>query len=158
MKKKLILLLVTIIAVVTVFTGCGGPQEIKRPEPDGTTVEVTGSCEARLDGDKLIVTGETNLMDGTNGIASVLNANGITLEQQKFKKEGETLTFEFPVKSEWPEVVYAFISFDTQKSDGQSDEVKKAYGKQFQNLTGKNTIWNSQGVIAIFHSEEVKVK
>ncbi|WP_147554014.1 hypothetical protein [Christensenella timonensis] len=158
MKKKLILLLAVTMVAAFIFSGCNGAQEIKRPEPDGTTTEATGSCQAVLNGDTLTVSGETNLMDGTNGIISVLNANGITLEQQKITKNGDNLTWDFKVVDEWPEVVYGFITFDTQKADGQPDEVKKAYGNKFQNLTGKHTIWDQKGVIAVFQSEEVKVK
>ena len=160
MKKKLVLLLVIIITAVTIFAGCGGAQEIKRPKPEEgkITVEVTGSCEAVLNGDTLTVSGQTNLMDGTNGIISVLNANGITLEQQKITKNGDNLTWDFKVTEEWPEVVYGFITFDTQKSDGQPSEVKEAYGSKFQNLTGKDTIWDQKGVIVIFKSDEITVK
>ena len=160
MKKKLILLLALVMTATVIFAGCGGAQEIKRPEPEegAATFEATGSCTAKLEGDKLIVTGETNLMDGTNGVASVLNANGITVEQKKFSKQGDNLSFEFTVTDEWPEVVYAFISFDTQKSDAQPEAVQKTYGKKFQNILGADTIWDQQGVIVVFQSDEIKIK
>lgn len=158
MKKKLTVLLVIVLAAVTVFTGCGGAQEIKRPAPTGDTFEVTGSCKAELQGDTLVVTGETNLMDGTNGVISVLNSNGTRIEQQKITKQGDNLKAEFTVGSDWPEKVYGFIMFDTQKSDGQPAEVTKVYGKKFENLTGPDTIWDQHGVIAIFQSEAVKIK
>ncbi len=158
MKKKLVLLLMVTIAAALIFTGCNGAQEIKRPAADGTTTEATGSCKAVLNGDTLTVSGETNLMDGTNGIISVLNANGIMIEQQKITKNGDNLTWDFKKTDEWPEVVYGFITFDTQKSDGQPDAVKNAYGNKFQNLTGEHTIWDQKGVIVVFQSDEVKVK
>lgn len=158
MKKKLIVLLVIVLATVTVFAGCNGAQEIKKPEPVGATVEVTGSCKAELDGDTLVVTGETNLMDGTNGVISVLNSNGTRIEQQKVTKQGDNLKAEFKVAADWPDTVYGYVMFDTQKSDGQPAEVTKVYGNKFQNLTGANVIWDQHGVIAIFQSEAVKIK
>ncbi|MBC5646968.1 hypothetical protein [Christensenella tenuis] len=158
MKKKLIVLLVIVIAAVTVLAGCGGAQEIKRPEADGTKFEVTGSCTAELTDGKLIVSGETNLMDGTNGIISVLNSDGTRIDQQKITKEGNNLKAEFTVKEDWPETVYGFVMFDTSKSDGQPEAVKQAYGKKFQNLEGEDLIWDKNGVIVVFQSEAVKVK
>lgn len=158
MKKKLIVLLVIVVAAVTFFTGCGGAQEIKKPESVGETFDVTGSCKAELNGDTLVVTGETNLMNGTNGVISVLNSNGTRIDQKKVTKQGDELKAEFKVTADWPEKVYGYVLFDTQKSDGQPAEVTKVYGNKFQNLIGKNVIWDQHGVIAIFQSEVVKTK
>ena len=47
--------------------------------------------------------------------------------------------------------------FDTSKSDGQPDEVKEAYGKKFQNLTGDDLIWDQNGIIVVFQSEAVEI-
>lgn len=158
MKKKLIILLVVVLAAAIIFTGCGGAQEIKKPEPVGTVFEVTGTCEAKIEGDKLVVFGETNMMDGTNGIIGVLNSDGTRIEEQKVTKQGDNLRAEFLIEGDWPEIVYGYIMFDTQKSSGQPQEVKNAYGSKFENLSGENVIWNQQGVIAIFQSEKVEVK
>ena len=158
MKKKLIVLLVIVIAAVAVLAGCGGAQEIKRPEADGETFTVTGSCTAELSDGKLVVSGETNLMDGTNGIISVLNSDGTRIEQHNVTKEGDNLKAEFTVAEDWPETVYGFIMFDTSKSDGQPDAVKEAYGKKFQNLVGDDLIWDQSGIIVVFQSEAVKIK
>ncbi len=158
MKKKLIVLLVIVLAAVTVFAGCGGVQEIKKPVADGAVFDVTGLCKAELQGDKLVVTGETNLMDGTNGVISVLNSNGTRIDQQKITKQGDNLKAEFQVNEDWPETVFGYVMFDTQKSDGQPAEVTKVYGNKFQNLKGKDVIWDQHGVIAIFQSEAVTIK
>lgn len=103
------------------------------------------------------VEGSCNLMDGTNGIVSILNANGATIDKQKFTKEGDDLTFEFNVENSWPQTVYGFISFDTQQCDRQPDEVTEAYGKRFQNLEGPNIIWDAKGVIAVFQSQAIDI-
>ncbi len=160
MKKKLILLLVIVLVTVTVFAGCGGAVEIKRPEPDKDipVFNVTGSCKAELNGNVLTVSGQTNLMDGTNGIIGVYSSDGTRVDQKKFTKQGDNLTAEFEVKVDWPETVYGNIMFDTQKSDGQPDEVKKTYGKHFQNLDGEGIIWDKNGNIVIFQSEAVTIK
>ncbi len=160
MKKKLALLLVLVVAVVAVLMGCGGPAQIEKPKPDeGATVfDVTGSCKAELNGDTLIVSGETNLMDGTNGVIAVFNSDGTKAADQKFTKQGNEIKAEFKVGSDWSDVVYGNIMFDNQKSDGQPDAVKEAYGKHFQNLTGNAIIWDKNGNIVVFQSEEVKIK
>ncbi len=118
---------------------------------------MTGSCTAELVDGKLVVSGETNLMDGTNGIISVLNSDGTRIEQQKVTKEGDNLKAEFTVGEDWPDKVYGFLMFDTSKSDGQPDEVKEAYGKKFQNLTGDDLIWDQNGIIVVFQSEAVEI-
>ncbi|MEG1859427.1 MAG: hypothetical protein RR193_03705 [Christensenellaceae bacterium] len=160
MRKKLIILLAVVLAVGTLLAGCGGAPAIKRPPmaSDAVAFEVTGSCTAVLKGDILTVSGKTNLMDGTNGIISVLNSNGTIVESVKITKKGDNLKHDFVVAENWPDIVYGFVSFDTQKSDGQPTEVKDAYGKKFENLTGKDVIWDAKGVIAVFKSEEVKVR
>ncbi|MEF9988091.1 MAG: hypothetical protein RR632_02455 [Christensenella sp.] len=158
MKKKLIALFITVIAAVTIFTGCGGAQDIKKPEATGTMVKITGSCKAELKGSTLTISGTSDIMDGTNGIISVLNSNGTRVAQQKITKQGDNLKAEFAVTEDWPQTVYGYIMFDTQKSDGQPAEVKKVYGDKFQNLEGEDIIWDKAGVIVIFGSEAVKIK
>ena len=48
--------------------------------------------------------------------------------------------------------------FDNQKSDGQPDAVKEAYGKYSRILQGNAIIWDKKWNIVVFQSEEVKIK
>lgn len=153
---------VVLICLLTAgLAGCARQPQLTRPAPDGdsATVDVKGECSASLvdGGDVLRISGTCSLIDGTNGIACVLSADGSTLDKRKFTKDSEVLSFDFNVTDQWPSVVYGFISFDTQQCDQQSREVTDLYGKKFQNLAGPNVIWDSKGVIAVFQSDAVEI-
>lgn len=153
--------LIAVLLVVLSGCSCSGSRDIAKPAlaEGAQAVNVKGACTAALlnGGKTLSVTGTCNLMDGTNGIISVLSAEGRQLESHKFTKEGEDLGWDFEVGKDWPGVVYGFISFDTQNCDAQPKEVTEAYGKRFQNLEGPDVIWDMKGVIAVFQSEAVDV-
>lgn len=158
-KRALILILALAVAVSS--CACARMPQLTKPTPgeDAEVIEVTGKCAAELlnGGQSVRVSGSCSLMDGTNGIVSVLNANGETVAQEKFTKESDELTFEFPVDSSWPATVYGFLTFDTQQCDSQPKEVTEVYGKKFQNLDGPDIIWDSKGVIAVFQSEALEI-
>lgn len=160
MKLRIIGLAVCMILLLS-GCSCSGTRDIAKPAPaeGAEPVEVEGSCSAQLinGGSVLAVTGTCSLMDGTNGIVSVLSAEGRQLDAHKFTKEGPELGWDFEVKRDWPDIVYGFISFDTQNCDSQPKEVTEAYGKRFQNLEGEDVIWDMKGVIAVFQSEPVNI-
>ena len=160
--KKALLVTMILLFVVMAFAGCGGTVEIKKPAPDegATMFEVEGNCEAVLNGDILTVSGTTNLMDGTNGTISVLNSDGMVAEEVKFTKDGDQISHDFTVSNDWNDIVYGFITFDTQQADKQPDAVTEVYGKNFENLEGpaECVIWDLKGVIAVFQSEEITIK
>lgn len=161
MRRGLALLL-AVAATLVLLTGCAPSGTIAKPsvEADHEAVEVTGSCEAALKdgGTVLSVSGSCNLMEGTNGVISVLGADGFTLEEHRFTQDGSDISWDFEVGSDWPSVVYGFIAFGTQNMDAQPGEVTKVYGRRFQNLEGPNVIWDTRGVIAVFQSEEVDIR
>ncbi len=160
MKRKVFLTIVIIIAAAIIFCGCGGPAAIVKPNPAGALFKVEGSCSAELSEDKTVleVYGTTNLMDGTNGVISVIDPNGTTIEKVNVQKQGDNLKHTFNVAPSWPKDVYAFVTFDTQQGDQQSSVVKETYGVKFENLEGEDIIWNQKGVIACFQSELVAIK
>lgn len=168
-KNKLVLVVCIVLLSVLVFTGCGGnAAPIPRPTPaqpsEGAEAmpmfTVEGSCEAKLEGNSFIVSGQTNLMDGTNGVISVLAANGTKVTDVKVTKQGDKLTHTFAVEDSWPDEVYGFISFGPQQGDKQPKEVTAEYGKKFEYLTGpeENIVWNTKGVVAVFQSERVAIR
>lgn len=160
--KKIVLLAVALVTVAVLAAGCGRAAEIVKPQPSegAKMVQVTGECTAVLADGKLTVSGTTDLMDGTNGVISVVNSDGTTAEEVKFTKGEGPIEHTFEVKDAWQDIVYGFVMFDTKESDKQPDAVTAAYGKKFENLEGapENVIWNANGVIAIFMSGEVKVR
>ena len=143
------------------LTSCGAQRTIAKPvvEEGKEAVEVEGSCSAELTsgGSVLNVSGESNLMDGTNGVLSVLGADGVKLVEHRFTQTDGTASWDFEVEESWPEIVYGFMSFGTQNMDSQPREVTEAYGRRFQNLEGPAVIWDTKGVIAVFQSEEVRI-
>lgn len=157
MKKRLVGVLM--VFVIMCLCACARTPNLTKPAvaEGAKPVEVEGSCEAVLQGSTLEVSGNCNLMDGTNGIIRVLSADGSKLAEQKFTKNGPDMAQTFQVKDDWPEVVYGFISFDTQDADSQPKEVLEAYGKRFENLEGKDVIWDLKGIIAVFQSEAVEI-
>lgn len=158
--KKVICLLLAAAAVFSVSACARLPQLAKPAIQEGAeAVKVTGSCEVELvdGGQTLRVNGTCSLMDGTNGLVSVLNANGSVLDKRKFTKQGDEISYDFAVGEDWPATVYGFISFDTQQCDAQPAEVTDAYGKRFQNLEGDDVIWDTKGVIAVFQSEALDI-
>ena len=161
--KKMILILTSIMVVAMLFTACSsGPVEIAKPQPsEGATMfTAEGNCEAALNGNVLTISGTANLMDGTNGIISVINADGTMAEEFKFTKESSELSHDFEVADDWQDVVYGYITFDTQQAKSQPSEVTEVYGKKFENIQGpeSNVIWDTKGVIVTFRSGEVKVR
>lgn len=160
MKRK-ILAIVLLMAVTVVFlAGCGSSAPLKRPamKSGATAFEVTGSCEAVLNGNVLTVKGESNLADGTLGTISVYNTNGEEVEKVDVTKQGDNLSHDFTVTEKWPAEVYGFISFDTRQAGTQPQEIQSLYGSKFENLQGPNTLWDTYGVAVVFQSEIIKIK
>lgn len=157
MKKTFVVVIVG-LAILCLCACSRSPNLVKPAPAEGATpVEVEGSCEATLQGTTLEIDGSCNLMNGTNGIIRILSADGSRLAEQKFTKESDDISYSFEVGKDWPEIVYGFISFDTQDAESQPKEVLDAYGKRFENLEGENVIWDLKGVIAVFQSEAVEI-
>jgi len=168
MRKRWVLVCGMLLLCVFLFAGCGGSAPLPRPMPSAAAegeeakpmVTVEGSCEAVLSGDSLTVRGENNLMDGTNGVITVLSSTGLKVDEVKITKQGNNLEHTFTVDEEWPDEVYGFISFGTNQGDKQPREVTEAYGKKFEYLDGDSSIiiWDNKGIVAVFQSEMVTIR
>lgn len=164
MLRRRMVGIVLILMLMVILTACSCNQTVQLAKPameeGAKPVEITGACEAELTngGQALLVTGTSDIMNGTNGVFTVVGADGATIEEQKFKKESDDMSHEFQVGDNWPDVVYGFITFDTQQSDAQPVEVTDVYGKKFQNLEGDDIIWDLKGVMAVFQSEQVRLR
>ncbi len=112
---------------------------------------------AVLEGNVLNVSGTTNLMDGTNGVISVAQCGRHDSSRGQVYKRGEGISHDFTVGDDWQDIVYGFITFDTQQADKQPKEVTNAYGKKFENLTGESIIWDLKGVAVVLQSEGVEI-
>lgn len=160
MKRKILAIVLLTAMIVILLAGCTGGAELKRPSMSAgaVSVEVTGSCNAVLNGNVLTVSGESDIADGTLGTISVYNTNGNEVETVIVTKQGDNLSHDFTVTDKWPSQVYGFITFDTKKAGTQSEAIQVLYGSKFENLQGSNTLWDSYGVAVVFQSELVKIK
>ncbi len=161
MKRKTIAVAIIMAMIIITLTGCfGGGAELKRPEMSegATSYEITGSCQAALSGDILTVSGECDIADGTYGTISVYSINGEELDSVVIVKTGDNLTHDFTVQDEWSDQVYGFITFDTVQAGTQPDAILAMYGKEFENITGENVVWDSHGIAVVFQSELVDVR
>ena len=161
MKKRIISILILVIASVMLLSGCSATAAT-RPQPeDGTeTFTITGECSAYADGDKIVVSAASDIATGTCGTLSVYSTVGVELAKTDIV-QGETngkLETEFKIEDSWPDDVYAYLVFDTDQSKKQPDEIIALYGKQFANLVGDNVVWSSKGCAVVFQSELVKVR
>lgn len=145
---------------VMLLAGCGSSQ-ITRPsmKAGAAAFAVTGSCQADLNGNVLTVSGSSNLSDGILATISVYGGNGKMVEIVNVAKSGDNLSHEFTVSDSWPDEVYGFITFDTYQAGAQPQPIQDLYGSKFENLQGKNVVWdNMHGCAAVFGSELVQVR
>jgi hypothetical protein len=148
--------------LIILLTGCMGGAKLDRPSMSegATSYEITGSCNAVLNGDILTVSGECDIVDGTYGTISVYSVDGDELANEVVIKTGDNLTYDFTVDEDWSDDVYGFITFDTVQAGTQPDAVLAMYGKSFENITGdvNNIVWDSHGIAVVFQSEMVTVR
>lgn len=171
MKNKLIITAVLLTLVVLLLGGCfggssgcgGSAGPLPKPKPSDAGAEmhyITGSCTAALEGDKIVVSGTSDIEDGTNGTISLLAANGRTIEEQKITKNGDNLQHTFDISDSWhTKQVYAFISFGPKEGDSQSKAIREKYGKNFEYVEGDEgtIVWNSENVTVVFSSELIEI-
>lgn len=168
MRKRWVLVCGMLLACVFLLAGCGGSAPLPRPTPSAVAegevappmFQVEGHCEAVLSDGSLTVSGEVNLMDGTNGVITVLSSSGLKVDEAKITQAGGPFEHTFAVESDWPDEVYGFISFGTNQGDKQPKDVTAAYGKKFECLEGdsSNIIWDNKGIVAVFESEMVTIR
>ncbi len=159
MKRKITAVILLCAILVTLLAGCGAAS-INKPtmKPGATAFEVTGSCEAELQGSTFTVSGTTNLADGILATISVFSPEGKLVETVNFTKSGDTLKHDFTVTEKWPDEAYGFITFDTYQAGTQPQNILDLYGSQLENLQGSNVIWENHGMAAVFQSELVKIR
>ena len=161
MKRKTIAVAVLTAMIIILLTGCfGGGAKLDRPtmSPGAASYEITGSCEAALSGNVLTVGGQCDIADGTYGTISVYATNGEEVEKVVVVKTGDNLTYDFTVQENWTDQVYGFITFDTKQAGDQPEAILAMYGKKFENISGANVVWDSNGVAVVFQSELITVR
>ena len=157
-KVKIIAVLISVIILTTVLAACGSAS-IPKPTVSGevTTVEITGSCELKVDGTKVTVSGETSFMTGTIIYISVVAQSGMELSSAKVSQSEDgkveavfEMTNEY--KSEDTTSITGFITIAPTKYGKQTDSVYTEYGSKFE-LISNDTVWNKDGNVVTFASE-----
>ena len=159
MKKiKIIAVLVSIIILTGVLAACGSAV-IPKPTVTGevTKVEITGSCNMKVEGNKITVYGETSFMTGTIVYISVVAQSGVELSFAKVAQpeDGKVeAVFEMTDKEYTDDVktITGFITIAPSKYGKQNENVYKEYGSKFE-LISNDTVWNKDGNIIVFSSE-----
>ena len=156
---KITAVMLMMILSVAVLSACGSTQLARPSMAEGATaVDVSGTCEATLDGDVLKVTAKTtNLDDGVIGRISVASYDGRVLEKKVITKSGDNLSAEFTVGSDWPETVYCFYVADPSEDGRQLDAVYEKYGKKFENMQGDQVIISANGLALTLRSEKIEI-
>ena len=159
-KHKILAITICLVLAIAVFTGCSVP-EITRPmvSAGAKMVTVSGSCKATIENGKIIVTAQTDIMDGTIFKLSIQTVEGKELAQQTITKQGDNLKAEFDVSVlEGEKEFYAFASCAAQAYGAQPENVLNTYGQQFELMQGEDVLWDLAGVVAVFNSGKVSVE
>lgn len=134
-KYKTIAALLLTVAVVMLLAGCGGGA-IPKPEPQGKPnyIPVNGECVLEKNGNELIVTGSTDLINDSILYISVHSQDGMELDGVKITKTDDNISQTFVISNKYSDVskVYAFITCAPKLYGKQSDDVYKAYGENFE--------------------------
>lgn len=157
--KKIVLAVLALVVCIGMMTGCATPQLTKpKMKEDAKTVEITGEISAQINGDKLVIIANNNLMDGTYCKISVNDYAGKEIASEEYTQEGGEKTCEFTIGEDWPEVVYGFFISSNGEPKGQEKEVRDVYGDRYENLTGAPVLWNNDGVSVVFQTETIEIK
>lgn len=159
-KVKLTAIALCIIIVAGVLAGCGS-SAIPKPTPSSdkevTPVEVTGSCEMKVEGSTITVTGKTDFIDTTVITISVAAQSGMvidTTDVTQYEDGVVEATFQI-TDDKYNESVKAITGFLTVSPNKQNSNVLDKYGKKFEHISS-DTIWNKDGNIVTFSSESYK--
>ncbi|MBQ6003948.1 MAG: hypothetical protein IJL16_04360 [Clostridia bacterium] len=158
MKKSIAL--VVLVMMIFVMAGCSSDSNLYRQKPDeGATVyTLEGTLTAEAAGEKLNVSFESNLMTGTAVLVSVESITGEQLASEKVSiEEGKPLTVSFDI-DDTLKGKKVYVSVSASPSSGkQPSEVREAYGKWFQNIDGKNIIWDKTENVFLVLSDKIEL-
>lgn len=165
-KVKLTAIALCIIIIAGVLAGCGAAA-IPKPTPaEGvTTIEITGSCDMKVDGSTITVSGETSFVKNTIINLSVVAQSGSVIDSTDVTQQEDgkvEATFQI-TDDKYDESVKAITGFITVSPSKQSDTATLEYGEKFERISsvvrkkdGENSseiIWNKDGNIVTFESE-----
>ncbi len=90
-KKRLKILTAVVLELLLALLAAGcGAASIPKPQPTqgAKTVTVTGNCDLEIEDTTIIVSGETDLIDGALLHVSVVSQDGMIVDSVKLTKAG----------------------------------------------------------------------
>ena len=160
---KILLASLSIVLMISVFTGCGAAVVTKPEMEEGAvTVPVSGSCDISVADGVITVSGETDLLSGSILYISVEAQNGMTIDFVKITKgDDDKVSHEFVIDGEKYDdnvvSVTGHITCAPKLYGKHADIVYETYGDKFENIENKtgDMVWNTEGVIVVFGSESI---
>ena len=160
--SKIFAVISTVILLTMALAGCGGGRTLQKPamQEGAVAVEVTGSCDIKLENGVITVSGETNLMNGAIVYISVEAQNGITLDSRKSIVGGESISEDFVVSGDKYDdsvkTITGHITCAPRLYGNQNPDILNVYGSKFENIQSEgNLIWDSTGCFVVFGSKTI---
>jgi len=155
--KKIVITVVIAVLSIAVLAGCGKQEVLPRPAADEgvTPIEVTGEISYTLENGVLTVNCKTDIMDGAKVTVAIDAVDGTNVTSKEFEGAKNEFSTEFEVTEEWPDEVFATYVCTSKK---QPKEITEVYGKGFQNITGEDVMWNTEGCFLAVQTEKITVR
>lgn len=158
-RLKLTAFLAVFMAVTILFTGCAAAS-LPRPQADiNKVVEVTGSCDMKIENNKAILVCKTDMIDGTIFRLSVESpTTGKQLAYKDIVKDDDNLQAEFDISNFNETSYYGFATSAPSLYGTQPDAVLNTYGKKYENIKSDKILWTVDSCIFVLSSGEKKAK
>lgn len=161
--SKIFVVVAAVMLITVMLAGCGGGGTLKMPEKKegAVTVEVTGTCDIKLENGVITVSGDNDLLSGTILYVSVEAQNGMTLDSVKITKINDgPISHDFVVSDQkYDDSVKTITGHITcaPRLYGTHAQIAYAtYGNNFENISSEgNLIWDNSGKIVVFASETI---
>lgn len=142
-RYKTIVALLLTLAVVTLLAGCGAGT-IARPVMEGKPnyYPVNGECKLEKNGNELIVTGTTDIVNDSIIHISIHSQDGMELDGVDLTKTQDDISQTFVISDKYSNAskVYAFITCAPKLYGTQPESVYTSYGKQFECVENPTTV------------------
>jgi len=153
-KLKITAIVLCIIVLSGVLAACGS-SAIPQPTVGSnvTTIDITGSCEMKVDGSTITVTGETSFISDTNISISVVAQSGLVIDSVTVvQPDSGIVEAVFQIADGDYKNVESITGFITVSPSKQHEDAVAEYGAQFEKISSA-TVWNKDGNVVMFSSE-----
>ncbi len=163
--SKIFVVMAAVLMTMVLMAGCmgGGGGTLKKPvmSDDAVAVEVTGSCDMKMENGIITVSGESDILDGSILYISIEAQNGMTLDAVKVTKlPNEPISHDFVISDDKYDdsvkTITGHISIAPRLYGTHADIVYETYGNKFENIVSEgNLVWDTGGSVVVFASETI---